>query len=134
MIQSMFHMQLPVLEKILRPMIVYLVTDAGRPRRELVAVPVGADGRRSEVGALAHRDDAELEFLEAGHMTFWEVPEDWGRAVTRWLRLCAEAGMAILLADPGRAWVPQDGLTERATYSVPTLLELEDTETRKVTV
>jgi pimeloyl-ACP methyl ester carboxylesterase len=29
---------------------------------------------------------AELEFLEAGHMTFWEVPEDWGRAVTRWLQ------------------------------------------------
>lgn len=28
---------------------------------------------------------AELEFLEAGHMTFWEVPGDWGRAVTRWL-------------------------------------------------
>jgi 3-oxoadipate enol-lactonase len=29
---------------------------------------------------------AELELLEAGHMTFWEVPEDWGRAVTRWLQ------------------------------------------------
>ncbi|MGA8455243.1 MAG: hypothetical protein WB800_07550, partial [Streptosporangiaceae bacterium] len=29
---------------------------------------------------------AELGFLEAGHMTFWEVPEDWGRAVTRWLQ------------------------------------------------
>jgi pimeloyl-ACP methyl ester carboxylesterase len=29
---------------------------------------------------------AELEFLEAGHMTFWEVPEDWGRAVSRWLQ------------------------------------------------
>jgi pimeloyl-ACP methyl ester carboxylesterase len=28
---------------------------------------------------------AELQFLEAGHMTFWEVPGDWGRAVTRWL-------------------------------------------------
>lgn len=28
---------------------------------------------------------AELEYLEAGHMTFWEVPEDWGRAVTSWL-------------------------------------------------
>jgi 3-oxoadipate enol-lactonase len=28
---------------------------------------------------------AEMEYLEAGHMTFWEVPEDWGRAVTRWL-------------------------------------------------
>ena len=29
---------------------------------------------------------AALEYLEAGHMTFWEVPEDWGRAVTRWLQ------------------------------------------------
>ena len=28
---------------------------------------------------------AELQFVEAGHMTFWEVPEDWGRAVTHWL-------------------------------------------------
>jgi hypothetical protein len=28
---------------------------------------------------------AGLEFLEAGHMTFWEVPEEWGRAVTSWL-------------------------------------------------
>jgi pimeloyl-ACP methyl ester carboxylesterase len=28
---------------------------------------------------------AELQFLEAGHMTFWEVPEDWAGAVTRWL-------------------------------------------------
>jgi dipeptidyl aminopeptidase/acylaminoacyl peptidase len=47
------------------PWIVYLVTDAGRPRRELVAVPVGADGRRAEVGVLASREDAELEFLDA---------------------------------------------------------------------
>jgi 3-oxoadipate enol-lactonase len=28
---------------------------------------------------------AELQLLEAGHMTFWEVPEDWGGAVRRWL-------------------------------------------------
>lgn len=55
-------------------------------------------------------------------------------AVTRWLRLCAEAGTQVLLADPGRAWVPQEGLKERARYDVPTLLELEDTESRKVTV
>ena len=47
------------------PMIVYLVTDAGRPRRELVAVPIGADGVRGQVGVLAGRPDAELEFLDA---------------------------------------------------------------------
>jgi dipeptidyl aminopeptidase/acylaminoacyl peptidase len=47
------------------PMIVYLVTDAGRPRRELVAVPVGADGAREQSGVLAQRADAELEYLDA---------------------------------------------------------------------
>jgi pimeloyl-ACP methyl ester carboxylesterase len=28
---------------------------------------------------------AELQLLEAGHMTFWETPETWGAAVTEWL-------------------------------------------------
>jgi 3-oxoadipate enol-lactonase len=28
---------------------------------------------------------AELHLLDAGHMTFWEVPEQWGRTVARWL-------------------------------------------------
>ena len=55
-------------------------------------------------------------------------------AVTRWLRLCAEAGMQVFIADPGRAWVPQEGLVERARYVVPTSLELEDCESRNVTV
>jgi dipeptidyl aminopeptidase/acylaminoacyl peptidase len=47
------------------PMMVYLVTDAGRPRRELVAVPVAEDGQRAQVGVLASRPDAELELLDA---------------------------------------------------------------------
>jgi acetyl esterase/lipase len=46
-------------------MIVYLVTDAGLPRPGLVAVPVGADGRRGQVGAIAQRGDAELEVVDA---------------------------------------------------------------------
>ena len=33
-------------------------------------------------GVLPH---AELQLLEAGHMTFWETPETWGPAVTHWL-------------------------------------------------
>jgi 3-oxoadipate enol-lactonase len=28
---------------------------------------------------------AELQHVEAGHMTFWEAPEAWGRTVSRWL-------------------------------------------------
>ena len=54
--------------------------------------------------------------------------------VLRWLRLCATAGTQVLLADPGRAYVPEDGLEERARYTVPALRELEDRDTRDVTV
>jgi 3-oxoadipate enol-lactonase len=28
---------------------------------------------------------ADLHVLDAGHMTFWEAPEQWGRTVARWL-------------------------------------------------
>ena len=46
-------------------LIAYVVTDAGQTWPALVAVPVGADGGRAEAGAVAHRDDAELELVDA---------------------------------------------------------------------
>ncbi len=46
-------------------LVAYLVTDAGCPRSELVAVPIAANGRRRESGTLARRDDGELEWLDA---------------------------------------------------------------------
>lgn len=45
--------------------VAYVVTDAGQPRRALVAVPFDATGDRSEAGAIAARDDAEPEFADA---------------------------------------------------------------------
>ena len=47
------------------PLIAYVSTDAGLPRRQLVAVPLGPKGRRAAAGVLAARDDAELEGLDA---------------------------------------------------------------------
>ncbi|MDE1901821.1 MAG: methyltransferase [Alphaproteobacteria bacterium] len=55
-------------------------------------------------------------------------------AVTRWLRLCAEAGKTVYLADPGRAYVPQEGMEKCAVYEVPTSRDLEDSDSRTVTV
>lgn len=43
----------------------YLVSDAGRPRRELIAIGLRDDGRRVSAGTLAAREDAELEFADA---------------------------------------------------------------------
>ena len=47
------------------PLVAYVCTDAGLPRRQLVAVPLGAEGWRGVSGVLAARDDAELEGLDA---------------------------------------------------------------------
>jgi predicted nicotinamide N-methyase len=40
----------------------------------------------------------------------------------------------VLLGDPGRSYFPKAGLTELATYSVPTTRELEDREIRQTGV
>lgn len=59
-------------------LIAYVATDAGLPRRQLVAIPLGPDGWRGRSGVLAPRDDAELEGLDADDagrllMLVWNV-------------------------------------------------------------
>ncbi|MDQ2801537.1 MAG: 50S ribosomal protein L11 methyltransferase [Pseudomonadota bacterium] len=48
-----------------------------------------------------------------------------------WLRGMAR-GAEIWMADPGRAYLPAEGLAAFATYRVPTTLELEDRTEREV--
>ena len=54
--------------------------------------------------------------------------------VTGWLRMLTARGTLVLLGDPGRAYLPAEGLIERARYLVPTGRELEDRETRETVV
>jgi predicted nicotinamide N-methyase len=51
-----------------------------------------------------------------------------------WLRAMAGAGALVLLADPGRAYLPREGLEPLARHAVPTTLELEDRTLREVTI
>jgi predicted nicotinamide N-methyase len=51
-----------------------------------------------------------------------------------WLRGLAARGAAVWLADPGRAYLPREGLVRHARYDVPTTRELEDRDLREVTV
>lgn len=48
-----------------------------------------------------------------------------------WLQTLVRRGADVLLGDPGRAYLPESGLTEIARYTVPTTRELEDRETRE---
>lgn len=54
--------------------------------------------------------------------------------VIAWFRALAGRGVAILMGDPGRAYLPQSGLVELARYQVPTSLELEDRTMRETIV
>jgi predicted nicotinamide N-methyase len=47
-----------------------------------------------------------------------------------WLRALASDGVLALLGDPGRAYLPAEGLASLARYAVPTPLDLEDREMR----
>ncbi|MCX8134955.1 MAG: 50S ribosomal protein L11 methyltransferase [Roseococcus sp.] len=51
-----------------------------------------------------------------------------------WLRAMAAAGVRVLLADPGRAYLPREGLAPLSRHAVPTSLELEDRTLREVTI
>jgi len=72
--------------------------------------------------------DPRWEMITAGDVCY-EQPMA-GR-VSAWLRALARSGSLVLLGDPGRAYLPTDGLRERARYLVPTSRELEDRETRE---
>lgn len=62
----------------------------------------------------------------------YEAP--MARRILPWLRGLATAGAEVWLADPGRAYVPGEGLETLARIPVPVTRELEDRDVREVTV
>jgi predicted nicotinamide N-methyase len=63
---------------------------------------------------------------------FYERP--MAERVEPWLRGLARHGALVLVADPGRAYLPATGLDEVARYTVPTSRDLEDRESRETRV
>lgn len=80
---------------------------------------------------LVGRDVPDIDVLLVGDVCY-ERP--MAERITAWLRARAAAGVTVLLGDPGRAYLPTDGLERLAVYDVPTSRELEDREERVTTV
>jgi len=76
---------------------------------------------------LIDASDSRWQVVTAGDVCY-EQPLA-GR-VAAWLRFLARRGCLVLIGDPGRAYLPTEGLGERARYLVPTSRELEGCETR----
>lgn len=69
----------------------------------------------------------DVDILLAGDVCY-ERP--FAEAALAWFRGLARAGIMVLVGDPGRAYLPAQGLDKVATYPVPTTRELEDREVR----
>jgi predicted nicotinamide N-methyase len=52
----------------------------------------------------------------------------------RWFRALVRSGVTVLLADPGRHYVPSEGLQLVATYDVPTLHDLESVAEKRTRI
>ena len=76
-------------------------------------------------------EDGDWAVVLAGDV-FYERP--MAERVEPWLRRLAGAGSAVLVGDPGRAYLPKTGLREVARYTVPTSRELEDREFRETVI
>ena len=55
-------------------------------------------------------------------------------AVTAWLGTLAKAGALVLVGDPGRTFLPREGLEKITGYAVRTTREVEDTDLRNACV
>jgi predicted nicotinamide N-methyase len=73
----------------------------------------------------------EAEVVLAGDVFY---QRELAELALRFLRAAAGAGADVLVADPGRAFVPADCLTALACYQVPVLTVIEDAPVKTVTV
>jgi predicted nicotinamide N-methyase len=83
-------------------------------------------------------DEANLIYTDDG----WDVvlagdvwyDADLAERMAPWLHALAARGATVLTGDLGRAYLPADGLKELARYVVPTLVDLEDVESKEARV
>lgn len=73
----------------------------------------------------------DIDILLAGDICY-EQPLA-GR-VERWFRDLVDAGIPVIMGDPGRTYRPTGGMRRLAHYAVPTTRELEDNDVRSTDV
>jgi predicted nicotinamide N-methyase len=80
---------------------------------------------------LVGRPLPDIDLVLAGDVCY-ERP--MAERVTGWLRSLAHDGMPVILGDPGRAYLPEQGLEALAHHAVPTTRDIEDRAIRNTTV
>jgi len=80
---------------------------------------------------LLEGDPPEVDVICAGDICYaWPLAD----RVRRWLEVAHAQGRRVLIGDPGRAYLPREGLVPLASYEVETTREIEDREVRRTGV
>ena len=75
--------------------------------------------------------DVGWEVVLAGDICY---ERDLAERVFAWLQALAARGATVLIGDPGRNYLPKDGLERMISYAVKTTRELEDSDVRNASV
>jgi predicted nicotinamide N-methyase len=101
----------------------------------LAATAANAEANGVEVraveGDLLGTGYAEADVVLAGDVFY---SRQMAGRVLPFLRASADRGALVLVGDPGRAYLPADGMVRRATYDVPVSEALESVPVRRTTV
>jgi predicted nicotinamide N-methyase len=113
---------------------VVLATDIDEHALAAIALNAAANGasqvtpRRLDLAAADHGD---AEVILAADVFY---QRDLAAVALAFLKAARHAGGTVLVADPGRAFVPRAELTPVTTYEIPVLQVLEDTQVKTVTI
>jgi predicted nicotinamide N-methyase len=100
------------------------------PRRLDLAASFHDAGARGDLGVPQSRAGGPPVVLAAD--VFYQ--RDLAATALRFLLEAWEGGADVLVADPGRAFVPAGSLTALLSYDIPVLTVLEDAPVKRVTV
>lgn len=75
--------------------------------------------------------DLNADVLCAGDVFYDKA---FAQALVPWFRQLTTHGVAVLVGDPGRAYLPTEFLEQLAVYEVPVTRALEDAEVKRTTV
>ena len=98
---------------------------------EAVGLNARANGVRVDASTADVLDDEtppDADVILAGD-TWYEAAI--AERMLPWLRRASDAGIDVLIGDPGRRYLPRDHLIEMAGYDVRTTTELEDLELKR---
>ncbi len=110
-----------------------LAVDIDRLAIEAIKLNAGLNGVEVKTceGIDLSKPFKQADVILAGDVFYEQM---MSASFNRWMRLCVEIGKGVYVGDPGRAYVPHEGLIRLASYDVPTSRDLEDRDMRTVTV